>query len=416
MAAAPACACHSASFGRVTSSSCWAVLKDGVTRGQAESELASLMTNWGARAARQRTRVRARRARPADGAPVLDEIVGSSRRAFWVLQAAVGLVLLIACANLANLLMVARRSARSPRAGRAHGPRRRPAAAARAVRRRRARAVVLGGALGLARGLGRGPRADAAYPETVPRVAGIAIDPAVLGFTLLVSVVTGSGLRPGAAAIPLGRTGGRLLNDRAIRRDGHPADDAPCPGRRRSGARGGAGGGRGADGADGPEPDERRCRIRSITARDVRRRPPRGDLPGVRSARAALSAACSIGSAPCPASRASRPCRACPPSGTTTASVPTSRTTRRTPERSELVGYYQTVTNGYFDAMGIPIVRGRAFEETDRVRRARGDRERSIRPDLLERSRPDRRRVRPRFGDQTPWVTVVGVARDVKQA
>ena len=29
---------------------------------------------------------------------------------------------------------------------------------------------------------------------------------------------------------------------------------------------------------------------------------------------------------------------------------------------------------------------------------------------------PIGRRVRPRFGDRTPWVTVVGVAKDVKQA
>ena len=53
-----------------------------------------------------------------------------------------------------------------------------------------------------------------AYPESVPRVADVGIDPAVLGFTLVVSALTGMvfGLAP--LRYLSERVGGHLLNDR----------------------------------------------------------------------------------------------------------------------------------------------------------------------------------------------------------
>ena len=81
-----------------------------------------------------------------------------------------------------------------------------------------------------------------------------------------------------------------------------------------------------------------------------------------------------------------------------------------------MVGYYQTVTSGYFEAMRIPIVRGRAFQETDRTGAPVAIVNEAFVRTFWKGLDPIGRRVRPRFGDQTPWVTVVGVARDVKQA
>ena len=113
-------------------------LKNGVAREQAETELTSLMASWG-----QRTGASGHVFTPGGHViqmePVLDEVVGSTRRAFWLLQAGVGLVLLIACANLASLLIVraeVRRREVAVRDGAWCGS----AAAARPVRCRGARA------------------------------------------------------------------------------------------------------------------------------------------------------------------------------------------------------------------------------------------------------------------------------------
>jgi predicted permease len=84
-------------------------------------------------------------------------------------------------------------------------------------------------------------------------------------------------------------------------------------------------------------------------------------------------------------------------------------------DRSELVEYYQTVTSGYFEAMRIPIVQGRAFQATDRLGPPVAVVNEAFTRTFWKGLDPIGRRVRPRFGDQTPWVTVIGVAKDVKQ-
>ena len=184
-------------------------LKDGVVGGQAEAELASLVSNWG-----QRTGATGHIFEPGEHImqmePVLEEIVGPVRRAFWMLQTVAVLVLLIACVNLANLLMVRAEARRREIAVRmAIGAGRR-----RLLAQFLAEGLALSG-VGGARGLGvawAGVRALlVAYPEGVPRAGDVSVDPAVLGFTLLVSVATGVifGLVP-LSRLPKG-TAGSLL-------------------------------------------------------------------------------------------------------------------------------------------------------------------------------------------------------------
>jgi predicted permease len=122
--------------------------------------------------------------------PLLEQVVGDTRRPLMVLLAAAGFVLLIACANLANLLLsraVARRQEIAVRS--ALG-----AARARVVRQLITESTLLavcGGIIGTA----LAAFAIAAFrwirPVNVPRLQYISIDWRVLLFSLLLSLLSG---------------------------------------------------------------------------------------------------------------------------------------------------------------------------------------------------------------------------------
>jgi predicted permease len=122
--------------------------------------------------------------------PLRDEVVGNVRKALWVLQGAVALVLLIACANVANLLLARAESRHKEFAVRtALG-----ASKTRILRQFMAEGTVLsllGATLGLALAFWGLKALLAANPESVPRAADITLDPTVLGFTVGVAILTG---------------------------------------------------------------------------------------------------------------------------------------------------------------------------------------------------------------------------------
>jgi predicted permease len=137
--------------------------------------------------------------------PLRDLIIGDARRSLLVMLGAVGLVLLIACANVANLLLV-----------RASGRKRElairsvlGASRGRIIRQLLAESVLLavaGAALGLILGFAGVRALLAVSPAGLPRLgengSAVAIDWHVLAFTLAVALLTGVlfGLFPAFAA------------------------------------------------------------------------------------------------------------------------------------------------------------------------------------------------------------------------
>jgi predicted permease len=126
--------------------------------------------------------------------PLRDSIVSDARNSLFVLLGAVGFVLLIACANVANLLLVratGRKREFAIRAAMGAGP-------ARIIRQLLTESIVLsvtGGILGLILGYAGVRALLAVSPADLPRIgengAAVAVDWRVLVFTLGISFLTG---------------------------------------------------------------------------------------------------------------------------------------------------------------------------------------------------------------------------------
>ncbi|MEZ5285606.1 MAG: ADOP family duplicated permease [Vicinamibacterales bacterium] len=391
-------------------------LRDGVSADVARAELDSLVSTWGERVGAT-THVYTPEGHRLQMTPVQTEIIGSASRAIWVLQAAVGFVLLIACANLANLLLARAETRRREFAVRtALG-----AGRARLLRQFMTEGVILalaGGAAGIV--LARvGIRAILdAYPGSLPRTAEVAVDPTVLAFTCAVSV--GTGIVFGLA--PLLHTS--LASLSAALKDGS--------------ARGSTG---------GPRHMVRRglvmaevalavvlvvgaalllrtvYRLAAVDAGFDRSRlvtfqmmlpPANYQQP---APRAQLYARLLERLRSVPGVQAASAMSGLPPDRRVDANDTEIDNYTAPPDGPfENVDYYQNVMGGYFETMGIPIVQGRAFEPTDATAPAPV----AIVNETLVQTfwkdlNPIGQRLRPCCGDQIRGSRWWGSPGDVKQ-
>jgi putative ABC transport system permease protein len=187
-------------------------LKPGVTLAQANADVGRMISLLPPMFARLELQPNVR--------PLADDVIGKVGEILWILLAAVGVVLLIACGNVANLFLVraeGRHQELAMRAalGASHG---------RIAGALLAESVVLGlggGMLGVALAQAAIVLLRTIAPAELPRVEDISIDPMVLLFTLAISIV--SGLLFGVVAVV--RLG--TPSATALKEGGRSASDAP---------------------------------------------------------------------------------------------------------------------------------------------------------------------------------------------
>ena len=186
-------------------------LQDGVSREQAEAEMNAISQRLAA-------------TYPDDEAdtgvillPLRDQMVGTYRRPLVVLLVAVSFILLIACVNVANLIMT-----RTATRDREIAIRRALGAGQLRLLRQMLTESILLGAVGGALGLliaSWGVRILLQFtPRDVPRLEGVGVDRWTLMFTVLASLITGIlfGLAPAWHARALNLTGTLREGGRSI--------------------------------------------------------------------------------------------------------------------------------------------------------------------------------------------------------
>jgi putative ABC transport system permease protein len=390
-------------------------LKEGVTMRAAVEELDALVANWGERVG-VKQHVYTTAGHRMQMEPLQEEIVGSARRSVWVLQAAVAFVLLIACANLANLLVARAETRRREFAVRtALG-----AGRGRLLRQFITEGVLLsivGGALGLVLARAGVQALVRLYPDSLPRTSELSVDSSVLLFTLSLALATGAvfGLAPlmhvriKALAAALKEGGAKTAGTaRHLVRRGLVVAEIALAVMLVTGA--------------GLllrtvynliTVDAGFDRARLVTFQM--------SLPAVNyptaTGRAQLYQRLLDRLRAVPGVQAATAMSGLPPMRQVNANDTEIDNYTAPPEGPfENVDYYQQVMTDYFETMGIPIVDGRSFAPADAASSGMV----AVVNETLVRTfwkdlNPIGQRLRPCCGEQVPWLTVVGVAKDVKQ-
>jgi putative ABC transport system permease protein len=340
-----------------------------------------------------------------------DQVVGDVRPALLVLLGAVGFVLLIACGNVANLLLaratgrvkeIAIRTALGASRGRLIGQ----------LLTESVALAMLGGALGLFFAFWTVDLILALSPDVLPRISVIGLDGGVFSFTLAVSVITGLvfGLLPALQASNPDIQG-------TLKEGGHSSGGGERNRLRASlvvaelglasvlliGAVLLA---RSFAGLQNVDPGFVPDKVLTLRLWLPELRYPDDDeiagfyddvldrvrnLPGVQSASAVLGVPLSGSSASFGFSIEGRP---------------------KPPPGEEYTAGFQSVGRDYFQTMGIPLVGGRDFDERDD---ADAPSVAVINETLARRYWPEEDPIGRRVSlDDEDWIEIVGVVRDVR--